>query len=75
VPSTTRRPSPRSGSDQPDTSSFFVDVSGRSHSETWAGCIVSLTTRMFRHAPRLGGQSVGCPQAISVVYSTSIGCP
>jgi hypothetical protein len=30
--------------DQPGTSSFFEAVSGRSHSETWAGCIVSRTT-------------------------------
>jgi hypothetical protein len=28
---------------QPGTSSFFEAVSGRSHRETWAGCIVSLT--------------------------------
>ena len=30
--------------DQPDASSFFEAVSGRNHSETWTGCIVSRTT-------------------------------
>jgi hypothetical protein len=30
--------------DQPDASSFFEAVSGRSHNETCSGCIVSLTT-------------------------------
>ena len=29
---------------QPGTLSFFEGVSSRSHSDAWAGCIVSLTT-------------------------------
>ena len=32
------------GFDQPGASSLFEAVSGRSHKETCAGCIVSLTT-------------------------------
>ena len=43
----TRTPAPCLGLsfDQPGASSFFEEcVSGRSHKETWAGCIVSLTT-------------------------------
>jgi hypothetical protein len=41
-----RGQAPCSGSSfgQPGASSFFEAVSGRSHKETWAGCIVSLTT-------------------------------
>ena len=30
--------------DQPDASSFFTAAWDRSHKETWAGCMVSLTT-------------------------------
>jgi hypothetical protein len=46
VPSATRAGEHPSGDSfgQPGTSSFFEAVSGRSHKETYAGCIVSLTT-------------------------------
>jgi hypothetical protein len=41
----THERAPCSGSSaQLGASSFFDAVSGRNHKETWAGCIVSLTT-------------------------------